>query len=168
MVLLQLQCRSQLWLRFNPWPGNFHMPLLWLFKKKKKKKKSSSCTCLLPNFTAHNLGPKQGGPTNWLSHYSACLAPAARQRPFLLPMNCIGPHLQDTGWLSGLLAPLPLQPNHRPSSGPLPALSLRPRRSSPPQDGSIMKPVLIYFHVSLTQRRALTGHRESKLLRRGI
>ena len=26
----------QLWLRFNPWPKNFHM--LWMKKKKKKKK----------------------------------------------------------------------------------------------------------------------------------
>ena len=26
----------QLWLKFNPWPGNFHMP--WVRLKKKKKK----------------------------------------------------------------------------------------------------------------------------------
>ena len=25
LVLLQLQCRLQLRLRFSPWPGNFHM-----------------------------------------------------------------------------------------------------------------------------------------------
>ena len=25
MALQQLQCRSQLWFRFSPWPGNFHM-----------------------------------------------------------------------------------------------------------------------------------------------
>ena len=25
LVLPQLWCRSQLWLRFDPWPGNFHM-----------------------------------------------------------------------------------------------------------------------------------------------
>ena len=36
---LQLWCRSQLWLRFSPSPGNFHMPLGWPKKKKKKKKK---------------------------------------------------------------------------------------------------------------------------------
>ena len=33
-VLLQLWCRSQLWLRVSLWPENFHM-----LKKKKKKKK---------------------------------------------------------------------------------------------------------------------------------
>ena len=38
LVFLQLWCRSQLWLRFSPWPGNFHMPQMWLGKKKKKKK----------------------------------------------------------------------------------------------------------------------------------
>ena len=35
-ALLQLQCRSQLWLGFSPWPGNFHM--LWMQPKKKKIK----------------------------------------------------------------------------------------------------------------------------------
>ena len=29
----------QLWLRFNPWPGNFHM--LWVWRKKKKKKRKT-------------------------------------------------------------------------------------------------------------------------------
>ena len=28
-VLLQLWQRSQLWLRFHPWPGNFYMPPVW-------------------------------------------------------------------------------------------------------------------------------------------
>ena len=28
-VLLQLWCRSQLWLGFDPWSGNFHMPHVW-------------------------------------------------------------------------------------------------------------------------------------------
>ena len=28
----------QLWLRFNPWPGNFHVPWVWPFKKEKVKK----------------------------------------------------------------------------------------------------------------------------------
>ena len=31
----------QLWLRFNPWPENFHIPWVYLFKKKKKRKKDS-------------------------------------------------------------------------------------------------------------------------------
>ena len=35
-ALPQLWCRSQLQLRFDPWPGNFHMP--WFHLKKKKKK----------------------------------------------------------------------------------------------------------------------------------
>ena len=26
LALLQLQCGSQLWLGFDPWPRNFHMP----------------------------------------------------------------------------------------------------------------------------------------------
>ena len=34
-VLLQLWHRSQLWLRFHPWPRNFHMP----GSKKGKRKK---------------------------------------------------------------------------------------------------------------------------------
>ena len=36
MALPQLRCRSQLWLRFNPWPGNFH--IMWVHQKRKKKK----------------------------------------------------------------------------------------------------------------------------------
>ena len=35
-VLLQLWHRSQMWLGFALWPGNFHMPLGQLKKKKKK------------------------------------------------------------------------------------------------------------------------------------
>ena len=27
--LVLLQRSSQLWLRFSPWPGNFHMPQVW-------------------------------------------------------------------------------------------------------------------------------------------
>ena len=37
LVLLQLWCRWQLQLRFDPWPRNFH--ILWYAQKKKKKKK---------------------------------------------------------------------------------------------------------------------------------
>ena len=36
LALLQLQHRSQLWLGFDPWPGNFHIPQVWLKKRKKK------------------------------------------------------------------------------------------------------------------------------------
>ena len=41
-VLLQLQCRLQLRLGFNLWPGNFHMLWVWLLKKKVKGKNVSS------------------------------------------------------------------------------------------------------------------------------
>ena len=34
----------QLWLRFNPWPGNFHMHQEWPFKKEKKRKEKRSQT----------------------------------------------------------------------------------------------------------------------------
>ena len=37
LALPQLWCKSQLQLRFEPWPGNFH--ILWVQPKKKKKKK---------------------------------------------------------------------------------------------------------------------------------
>ena len=40
LVLLQLWCRLQLPLRFNPWPRNFHVLWVWLKKKKKKKKRN--------------------------------------------------------------------------------------------------------------------------------
>ena len=33
LVLLQLQCRSELRLRFDPCPGNFHVPQVWPKKK---------------------------------------------------------------------------------------------------------------------------------------
>ena len=38
-ALPQLWHKSQLQLRFNPWPGNFHLLQVWLLKKKKKKTK---------------------------------------------------------------------------------------------------------------------------------
>ena len=39
-LVLSLQWhRSQQQLGFDPWPGNFHMPQVWLKKEKKKKKK---------------------------------------------------------------------------------------------------------------------------------
>ena len=42
-VLLQLWHRSQLWLGFSPWPGNFHMPLGQLKKKKNQVLLEISC-----------------------------------------------------------------------------------------------------------------------------
>ena len=36
LVVLWLWRRWQLQLRFDPWPGNFHMPWAWLKKKKIK------------------------------------------------------------------------------------------------------------------------------------
>ena len=35
-ALLQLWHRSKLWLGFEPWPGSFHMPWVWVKKEKKK------------------------------------------------------------------------------------------------------------------------------------
>ena len=29
LALPLLWCRSQLWLRFSPWPGNFHVAWVW-------------------------------------------------------------------------------------------------------------------------------------------
>ena len=37
----------QVWLGFNPWPGNFHKPWVWPLKKKKKKKVSLSISFML-------------------------------------------------------------------------------------------------------------------------
>lgn len=41
-VLLQLGCRSQLQLGFNPWSGNFHVLQMQLKKEQKKKKKNKT------------------------------------------------------------------------------------------------------------------------------
>ena len=38
LALLQLRCRSQLWLGFNPWPRNFHMPRVQSLKNNNNKK----------------------------------------------------------------------------------------------------------------------------------
>ena len=40
LALPQLWCRSQMWLGFNHWLGNFQMPQVW---PKKKKKKDIQC-----------------------------------------------------------------------------------------------------------------------------
>jgi len=40
-VLLKLGHRSQLWLGFDPWLGNFHMPIGAAIKKQKKSLKNS-------------------------------------------------------------------------------------------------------------------------------
>ena len=37
LLLPCLQCRSQMHLRFHPWPKNFYMPWVWPLKKKKKR-----------------------------------------------------------------------------------------------------------------------------------
>ena len=36
LVLSLQQLRLLLWLRFDPWPGNLHMPWAWPHKRKKK------------------------------------------------------------------------------------------------------------------------------------
>ena len=37
LVLLQQWCRLQLWLRFDTWPGKFHMMQVWPKKEKKQQ-----------------------------------------------------------------------------------------------------------------------------------
>ena len=38
--MVQLVKDPVLWCRFDPWPGNFHMPQAWPKKQKERKKKS--------------------------------------------------------------------------------------------------------------------------------
>ena len=38
--LVLLRCRLQLLLRFNPWPGSFHMLWVWPSKKRKKERRT--------------------------------------------------------------------------------------------------------------------------------
>ena len=37
LVLSEMWYRLQLWLGFDPWSENFHMPQVWLGKRKKRK-----------------------------------------------------------------------------------------------------------------------------------
>ena len=46
-ALPQLWCRSQLWLGFNPWPRNFHMPWVGPLTKKKSKERKSRKAAIL-------------------------------------------------------------------------------------------------------------------------
>ena len=39
LALSLLWLQSLLWHRFDPWPGNFHMPLAWPGKKKIEREK---------------------------------------------------------------------------------------------------------------------------------
>ena len=52
LLLLQLWHRLQFWLRFDPWPGNFHRP--WMQPKKKKR---ISWACLVK--TINKLPPEE-------------------------------------------------------------------------------------------------------------
>ena len=68
------QLRSLLWLRFDPWPGNFHMPQaqplhLTKKKKKKKKKKKSALYPLYRNCFTWRPGP----PVAWMGLQSRSL-----------------------------------------------------------------------------------------------
>ena len=38
LALLWLWCGLQVWLKFDPWPGNFHMPWVWPERKKRERK----------------------------------------------------------------------------------------------------------------------------------
>ena len=53
------QLRSLLRHRFDPWPGNFHMPRVWPKKKKKKKK-----TALLMSWKLDFLGERWSEPAS--------------------------------------------------------------------------------------------------------
>ena len=54
-VLLQLHCRSQLQLRFYPWPGNLHMP--WVWGEKKEKIKCTHISCFYKALHLINTAP---------------------------------------------------------------------------------------------------------------
>ena len=47
LAQLCLWRRSQLWLRFDSWPGNFHMPWVWLKKEKKEEQQKPMADSLL-------------------------------------------------------------------------------------------------------------------------
>ena len=55
LVLPQVWRRSQLWLRFDPWPGNFHMLLVWLKKPKSKNKDCSGQMKSKSNMKAYTV-----------------------------------------------------------------------------------------------------------------
>ena len=44
LALLQMQCRLQLWLRFSPWPGNFHMSWVRPLNKQITNKRTERLT----------------------------------------------------------------------------------------------------------------------------
>ena len=50
LELLQLWHRSKLWLGFDPWPRNFHVP--WVQPKKKEKKKEKKVLIRTIYFTS--------------------------------------------------------------------------------------------------------------------
>ena len=52
-TLLQLWHRSQMWLRFGPWPGAFHTPQVQ--SKKKKKKKIIVEAKIIPQYRVYNI-----------------------------------------------------------------------------------------------------------------
>ena len=58
-VLLQLWCRSQMWLGLDPWPRNFHMPWAWPKRKTKTKKMPTRTPSTLSTATGnHRVGKK--------------------------------------------------------------------------------------------------------------
>ena len=56
-ALPQLWSRLQLWLEFNPWPGNVHMPWVWPLKNKRR----SSKWYLSDNFKYYEENQKSWG-----------------------------------------------------------------------------------------------------------
>lgn len=51
---LQLWRMWQVWLRFGPWPRNFHMTRVWL-KKEKIKREGQGCALLAGHHASHRL-----------------------------------------------------------------------------------------------------------------
>ena len=41
-VATTVSYKLQLWLGFDPWPGNFHVPWVWPRKEKKKESKGEN------------------------------------------------------------------------------------------------------------------------------
>ena len=82
LVLPQLWYRLQMQLRFDPWPRNFHMPLVWPKKKKNKKQKTQKQTkpnrnmlvgslALLIDLRIRGCGALWCRPQTWLGSLTA-------------------------------------------------------------------------------------------------
>ena len=145
LALLWLWWRSYLWLRFNPWPGNFHMPQVQVKKKNKQEKSvrkaSRACYCFAPSercllpfaaFRLLQISPLFAVPTgSWLP-FSSTWTPIHPQSPpqsssFCFPTfsqreisNQKAAHttalLRQSWWFPAALSPDPLWVSNAPTS----------------------------------------------------